>query len=453
MSKDGKRVEKCVLTFARAWNTLAAARCLGKHGVEVITGDSLPLAGTNFSIYSKESFTYPDPDEDPEGFIDALVKVCEKHGGPDVDLVLMPLHTCSFVVAEHIHRFDGIAKTALPAKDDIDLLGNKASLSKFCLKHGINIPKTAVVEKKDSIADIAADFRYPAFLKLSDSNAAIGLHKVNSPEETVECFNRDVKRFHLSGKNLAILQEAVPGEDFCSTFLFERGELRASMTYHNILEYPRKSGMGAVRETVDASTMEEVGAKVLSLANWHGVAEIDFRWDGKNDPYLIEVNPRFWGGLGQSIESGLEYPYLLFRLAVDGHVEPVKSKTKQVRTVNPCLVVMLALQEFMEAKDTRGAIKQSLEELKKDLKQDHFQALDKFSDNLARALNPLDRLKAVEDVVKHTRGAVDELLDKKDPLPVLGLLYPLAAFVKKRKISPEALITGAAKSGAPEDTE
>jgi len=448
MSGKKKRVERCVMTFARAWNTLAATRCLGRHGIEVITGDSMPLAGSNFSFYSRKSFIYPDPDENPEGFIDKLVEVCERYGGPDVDLVLMPLHTCSFVVAEHIHRFDGIAKTALPAKKDIDMLGNKANLAVFCAERGINIPKTFVVDTVDDIRDTAEKVAYPAFLKLADSNAAIGLHKVKSPKETVERFMNDVRRFNVSGRNVAILQEAVPGEDYCSTFLFERGELRTSMTYHNILEYPKKSGMGALRETVDASKMEEIGARVLAAADWHGVAELDFRWDGKNEPYLIEVNPRFWGGLGQSIESGVEYPHLLFRLAVDGHVDPVTTGAKNVRTVNPCLVVMLMLQEFMEAKNTRSEIKRSFEEFMEDWQRedDHFKALDRFSDNMASALNPFSRVKAVDEVLRQTRGAVDELFNKKDPLPALGLLYPLAAFIKKRKISPEALVTGAAKS-------
>jgi hypothetical protein len=194
--------------------------------------------------------------------------------------------------------------------------------------------------------------------------------------------------------------------------------------------------------------MEDIGEKTLAKVGWHGVAEIDFRWDGENEPYLIEVNPRFWGGLGQSIEAGVEYPYLLFRLAVDGHIDPVPRGARKVRTVNPCLMVMLMLQEFLEAKDTKNELKRSFEEFKEDLKKekDKFKALDRFSDNLAAALNPLDRVKAVEEVLRQTRGAVDELFNKRDPLPALGLLYPLAAFVKKRKISPEALITGAAKS-------
>ena len=443
-----KRKEVCILTFARSWNAVVATRDLGAHGIDVITGDNLYIAASNFSLYSKGFFSYPDPDKDPDGFINKLVQICKKYQGPETDLVLMPLHTDSFIVAANKHRFEGIAKLALPERDKIDLIGKKASLARFCNEKGIHIPKTAVIDGGDDFEAIAKSFNYPAFLKISDSNAAIGLHKVESAEDAIRHFNEDVERFSLSGKDMAIIQEAVPGEDFCSTFLFEHGELRACMTYHNILDYPKKTGMGALRETVDASEMEATGAKLLELAEWHGVAEIDFRWDGQNTPYLIEVNPRFWGGLGQSVESGWNYPYLLFRLAVDGHIDPVKPDSKDVKTFNPCLMSMLMLQEFMEAKNTRSELGSAFKEFDKELqaREDHFVALDKFSDNLSTALNPLDRLKAVKTVLTENKGAVNELFKKRDPLPLLGLLYPLAVFLKHGKVSADMLVTGAGKS-------
>ena len=447
-NKKKERKEKCILTFARSWNTVAATRALGQEGVEVITGDNAYLAASNFSFYSKGFFRYPDPDKYPDKFIDKLVEVCREHSDPDTDLVLMPLHTDSFIVAEHRERFEGIAKLVLPGKDKIDLIGNKANLSRFCSRHNINIPETVVIDSVEEFNDIADSFSYPAFLKISDSNAAIGLHKVESPEDAKKHFHSDCKKYNLKGNAMAILQQAVPGEDYCSTFLFENGELRASMTYHNILEYPKKSGMGAVRETVDATEMEAIGAKLLALAEWHGVAEIDFRWDGNSAPYLIEVNPRFWGGLGQSIESGWNYPYLLFRLAVDGHIETVKPDKHDVKTFNPCLVTMLMLQEYMEAKNTKTEMKRAFLEYLAEMKEDHFKALDKLSDKLAAALDPTERFQAVKKVLEENRDAVDELFKPKDPLPLLGLLYPLSVFLRNGKISADLLITGAAKSGS-----
>jgi len=445
--KEGKREEICILTFARSWNTVVATRSLGKMGVKVITGDNLYLAASNFSLYSKGFFSYPDPDKDPEGFIDKLVAVCQKYQGANTDLVLMPFHTDSFIIAANKERFDGLAKLALPDRDKIDLIGNKASLAEYCLEHDIATPKTVVINSVEGFPEIAEGFTYPAFLKISDSNAAIGLHKVESAEDAVKFFNEDAEHFHLRGSGLAILQEAVPGEDYCSTFIFDHGEPRASMTYHNILDYPRKSGMGALRETVDAVEMEAMGEKLLKLVKWHGVAEIDFRWDGKHKPYLIEVNPRFWGGLGQSVESGWNYPYMVFRLAVDGHIETVHPEKKDIRTFNPCLMTMRMIQEYAEAKDTKEELKEAFHEYARGKEKDRFKALDKLSDKVADAINPVERLKAVKKVVDENKGAVNELFKARDPLPLIGLLYPLAVFLRHGKISADMLVTGAGKSG------
>jgi predicted ATP-grasp superfamily ATP-dependent carboligase len=201
------------------------------------------------------------------------------------------------------------------------------------------------------------------------------------------------------------------GEDYCSTFLFAHGEPRAAMTYHNILEYPKMSGMGALRETVDAPEMETIGNAMLKQMKWHGVAQIDFRWDGRSAPWLIEINPRFWGGLAQSIESGWDFPFWLYQLAVDGHINPLTPERRYVRTKNPCLTALLAIQEFKEAEST--------------------------------GLDHSNRFRAAHKVFSEERTAIDELFQWDDPLPMLGLLYPLTVFMKHGKITPELLIAKA----------
>ena len=38
---------------------------------------------------------------------------------------------------------------------------------------------------------------------------------------------------------------------------------------------------------------------------------------------MIEVNPRFWGSLALPIQAGVDFPYLLYKMAMDGDIEPV----------------------------------------------------------------------------------------------------------------------------------
>ncbi len=434
------RRQICIITFARSWNALAATRCLGKNGVEVITGDDSMICSSNFSVYSKSFFTYPNPDKDPDGFIAKLIEVCVKYKGPDVDLVLMPLLTDAFIVARHARRFNGIAKLALPTREQIDLLGNKASLAKYCDEHGIRTPKTIPVTSETHLKELCETFPFPAFIKLPEACSAIGLKKVADPAEALDFYKSVTEKYPLPAGEYPIIQQSVDGEDFCCTFLFDHGQRRASMTYHNILDFPRKSGMGAVRETVDAAEMEEMGSKLLELAGWHGVAEIDFRWDGENNPYLIEVNPRFWGGLAQSVESGWDYPYWVYRLAVDGAIPEMTPKSHDVKTFNPCLLTLIMLQEFVDArKHPIQDIKQAFQVFGKDVQTDVLKATTRLFKDVADV--PASRFRAVEKVLQENKGAVGEIFKFKDPLPILGLLYPMTVFLKNGKISPDLLVS------------
>jgi len=51
---------------------------------------------------------------------------------------------------------------------------------------------------------------------------------------------------------------------------------------------------------------------------------VEFRIDPRDGkPKLMEINPRFWGSLQLAIYSGVDFPYLLYKMAIDGDVEPV----------------------------------------------------------------------------------------------------------------------------------
>ena len=441
MSGKEQRIQKCIITFARSWAALAATRCLGRNGVKVITGDSSSAAAASLSHYSIDHFTYPEPDENPEGFIGKLVEVAKKHSGPDTDLVLMPTHTCTRQIILNKERFEGIAKLTVPGIGQLEIADNKSLLARFCSENNIPTPPTLTVDTPEEFSNRAKTFRYPAFLKEAISLASVGLRKVQNADEAAKCFDDLVKRLKLQGRNqYPVMQEIVQGEDYCSTFLFEHGEPRASMTYHNILSFPRDCGIGAVRKTVEAREMESIGVEVLRKLQWNGVAEIDFRWDGRSTPQLIEINPRFWAGMAQSIESGWEYPYWLHKLAVYGTIQSYAPKAKDVKTWNPALTVLLAGQELFEHKDSKNDAVPSYEKFKEEYQYDEFGVMGALFEKISVLLDPHERLKALKRIIEVERGAINEFISEDDPFPVLGLMYPLIAFLQHGRMSRELLV-------------
>ena len=441
MSGKVQRTRKCIITFARSWAALAATRCLGRNGIKVITGDSSSAAAASLSRYSIDHFAYPEPDENPQAFIDKLVEVAERHSGPDTDLVLMPTHTCARQIILNKERFKGIAKLALPDIEQFDIADNKSLLARFCSENNILMPPTLIVDTPDEFSDRAKAFKYPAFLKETTSLASVGLRKMQNADEASNCFNDWVKQLKLNERNqYPVMQESVRGEDYCATFLFERGEPRASMTYHNILSFPRDCGIGAVRETVEARAMESIGIELLRKLCWNGVAEIDFRWDGRSTPHLIEINPRFWSGMAQSTESGWEYPCWLYDLAVDGTIQSYAPKSKNVKTWNPALTVLLAGQELFEQKKSKNDLALAYEKFKGEYQSDEFGVLGTLFEKISVLLNARERLEAVKHIMAVERGAINEFISEDDPFPVLGLMYPIVAFLQHGKMSRELLV-------------
>jgi len=70
--------------------------------------------------------------------------------------------------------------------------------------------------------------------------------------------------------------------------------------------------------------MKEFALRLLKVLNWHGVAEVEFKLDPRDSvPKFMEINGRFWGSLELAMAAGIDFPYLLYLLAVDGDVKPV----------------------------------------------------------------------------------------------------------------------------------
>jgi predicted ATP-grasp superfamily ATP-dependent carboligase len=216
------------------------------------------------------------------------------------------------------------------------------------------------------------------------------------------------------------------------------------MTYHNLRSYPVKSGTGVLRETVKAPAIEAIGAELLTRLKWHGVAEIDFRWEGKDDApvWLIEVNPRFWGGMPQAVEAGWDYPYLLYRLAVDGRVDPVADHETLVRTETPLMGLLATLHEAIHDEPRMEVLRDSFETLRRSyVRGNRRKALRAFVSRFGDAVDVKGRLDRIRDLFRDHEHAVSDVFKWEDPLPALGFLYPMAVFVKHGRVSTELLVS------------
>jgi len=455
MGEQSSKTGRVIITFARGWQTLVAVRSLGRRGIEVITGDEYPMTASSFSKYSMANFRYPNPSKEPEAFLDTLEQVVLEYKPDDasVPYVLMPVHKETYLIAEQRRRFEPLIKMPIPQIEHIRQVHNKGTMAAYALEQDLPMPKTWIPKDMADFESLADKFELPAFVKLRESASGVGIRKVNTLEELKDTYKEFIEYFKVQEKNYPIIQQDVPGDDYCVTTLFNQGQMVAAMTYRGLRAFPAERGATVMRETVNAPEMEKVAAELLGPLGWHGVAELDFRWEGTPDapPYLIEVNPRFFGGLIQSVESGWDYPWLLFQLAAQGHIEPVTKTRTDVKTETPVLAFLATLQEIVDNEQQIKALserwRQTRQEFRTGSKRQGIKAL---FNGVKEYFDVKGRVQKSKQLLEDHKGNIYDILSKDDPQAALGVLYPLAVFLKHGKVNLE-LITGEGASGREDD--
>ena len=337
-----------IITSAKYHNALAAVRCLGKHGIKVACGEDR-RAETSFfpmSFYSKycsKRFVYPSYYENPEGFIKHIIDFANKNREYDV---LMPIDSETVIVSKYKEVIEGEAPhLKIPVHDYkyISIANNKKETIRLANKIGVPTPKTYTPESIGEVKDIADDVSYPVVIKLPITKGAKGLSYAHNKEELIKRYKETVNRF----SSFPLIQEYIPGIGYGVSCLFNRGKLRAIFTHKRRREASVSGGPSVARISVRHEEMERYAVKILKRLKWHGVAMVEFKLDIRdNKPKLMEINPRFWGSLYQAIASGVEFPYLLYKIANDGDVEPVLSYKLGIRT-RSILMDIYAFPDYM----------------------------------------------------------------------------------------------------------
>jgi predicted ATP-grasp superfamily ATP-dependent carboligase len=99
--------------------------------------------------------------------------------------------------------------------------------------------------------------------------------------------------------------------------LYQNGEMIASDSYLTLHTYPYPYGQPTVRLSHKAPQEMAALKLILDYMRWSGPCQADFLYDeARNESFLIDVNPRFWGSVGQSIARGIDFPYYYYKCAI-----------------------------------------------------------------------------------------------------------------------------------------
>jgi len=438
-TEDDLSKGRVIIPYGRSLMALIAAHSLGRKGVEVITCDSIDFTVSSFSKYTIDNFVCTDQHKDEEQFLEDIEAALKKYK-PEDDrpYVLMPVYKDTRLIARHKERFEKYAMVATPDFGAISRLNPKSELAQTVRDLDVAAPRTWLPDSREELEELADEMPFPLIIKPYAQAGGRGISKVENEDELLRCW--DDNQHNYGQKSL--IQEISEGKDYCLTALFDHGDLKASMAYRNVYTFPAESGAGVMRETVDDERFAAIAKDLMGPLEWNGVAEFDFIWNEEPDstPSLLEVNTRFWGGIFQSVESGIDFPWMLYKLTVLGSVEPAGEPAIGTRTKMPVLWPGLwlysAMQDVFGNEEKRAEIeekgREALDKMKsgnliegaKDYANYMLEAMGQKKEELSQ------KAEQVNAVLKMGKSARREVLDTDDPYAAFGVLFIVDSLIR-----------------------
>ena len=306
-----------IVTNAKSRVAYNVVRSLGAKNLEVYTSDFVRWSMSFYSRYSKDHFLYPSPFTHPKQFIGSIIMNADRLKAD----VVIPVHEETFLMAKFKDELLSVIKCVLPDYTGILAVHNKDRWIGIAQELNVPFPKTYHLDQLRMQGGLT-NVRFPVLIKPKQGGGGWAISQINSPHELSALLERDSyiglpwERFYV--------QEKIDGEIHCVAMLFSLGRVRGKVTYKQIREYPSSGGQATMRISLRNEAAEESLERILHHLNWHGVCQADFVVDSNTGvSYLIDLNPRLWGSLAQGVASGVDFPYLLYKIALDGDVEPV----------------------------------------------------------------------------------------------------------------------------------
>jgi predicted ATP-grasp superfamily ATP-dependent carboligase len=308
-----------LVTNAEMLMALSVTTSLGKKGVEVTCGSQNDSALSFHSRYCHKRVVYPSPLDEAE-FIGHLERVLVRE---KVDVVIPTFADTLLTISRHRERLAKYAKIPIAENDKVEKALDKSETIRIAIENDIPCPKTIILNQKEDIDAVKDKLEYPLVLKPRKCFGAKGVAYLRTPEELVFEYGRISSKY---GKSL-LLQEMIPleGDVFgCEALFNADSKPRAVFIHKRLRQYPLTGGQSTLRESVRHPEVERLGLKLLKELGWYGVAMVEFKIDTRDQkPKLMEINPRFWGSLHLPMASGVDFPHLLYKLALDGDISPV----------------------------------------------------------------------------------------------------------------------------------
>ncbi|MEA5567016.1 ATP-grasp domain-containing protein [Anabaena sp. UHCC 0399] len=254
------------------------------HRVVLLETHKYWLTGHRFSQAVDKFYTVPAPEKNSEAYIQALVDIVKRENIDIYVPVTSPIGS----------YYDSLAKPELSRHCEVfhfdaditQMLDDKFALAEKARSLGLSVPKSFKITSGEQVInfDFSGETRKYILKSIAyDSVRRLDLTKLPcaTPEETAAF----VRSLPISPEKPWIMQEFIPGEEFCTHSTVRNGELRL----HCCCE---SSAFQVNYENVENPQIMEWVKHFVKELKLTGQISYDFIQAEDGQVYVIECNPR-----------------------------------------------------------------------------------------------------------------------------------------------------------------
>lgn len=280
---------------------------------------------------------YQVPPVSDEHYIDSILNICKKE---KVDIYFPSISAEVTKVAARRKEFEDLGvKISISNLESVEIANNKLRTYQVLEAAGIPVPKYYGVH---SVEDFIRGCKYmgyperPVCIKIVDGSGSRGVRIIDANKSRYDIFaNEKPNSFYTSYEDMLSILKSAPklremmlvefmqGPEYTVDLLAEEGKILYIAGRENT-----KSLMSIAIESVvkEDEAAFKIAEEIVNLLNMEGNVGFDFLRNDKEEPILMDINPRTTATLSLFAAAGLNLRYLRIKQLLGEHLPEAKAK-------------------------------------------------------------------------------------------------------------------------------
>jgi len=289
-------------------------RSLVSKGIRIHLADSARVGMCQWSRYKKQFWVCRSPMRSPEAFMEDVAEIA-RQVKPMLIFPTDPSTTLLF--SKYRELFTPDINIPVAEYDKMLYANNKLAVTRLADNLSVPVPKSYTYSSLKELKEKLRGEKNRLVVKLLHGHGSKG---IAYPENVVAVINQCqflIDKYGLSPGDYPLVQQHVSGEGWGVSCLYWHGEKVVGFAHRRLREKFPTGGTSTLRVSAHCEPLENAADQLLKSLKWHGLAMVEFKYDPASNKYwLMEINPRVWGSIALAVDSGVDFPYLVYLCAL-----------------------------------------------------------------------------------------------------------------------------------------